>query len=142
VNAPRHRGQELLPGTRRRVGVIVASFALLLQALLPLSFVTGAAASAASGGLPMWSMGALCTAANGTTAPDEAPAPARQIPGSHAICRLCLGLHLADVYLPPATPPVLVLRDHPLDRRARAVAVARPDERRSATRARAPPGLV
>jgi hypothetical protein len=121
---------------------MVASFALLLQALLPLSFLTGAAVSAASGDPPMWSMGSLCTAANGTTAPDETPAPAGQIPGSHPICPLCLGLHLVDAYVPPTTIAVLVPRDHTLDGRARAVAVNRPDERRSATRARAPPSLA
>jgi hypothetical protein len=123
---------------------MAASFAIFLQALLPLSFMTGVnadAARAASTDLPGWSMESLCTTLHGATGADRAPAPAGQVPGSHPVCPLCLGLHIMDAYVPSliavAVPgihrPAVVARD---------VSLGRLDDRRSASRARAPPVLA
>jgi hypothetical protein len=122
---------------------MIASFALFLQALLPLSFLTGTSdAGAASADSPSWSMGSLCSAVHRATDADETPAPGGQAPGSHQSCPLCLGLHLAAAFLPPTTIAIVVPRERGLERRHRDVSVDRPDDRRSASRARAPPSLA
>jgi hypothetical protein len=122
---------------------MIASFALFLQALLPLSFLTGMGdMGSASADSPSWSMGSLCSAVHQATGADETPAPGGQAPGSHQSCPLCPGLHLATAFLSPTTIAIALPRERGLERRLRDVSVDRPDDRRSASRARAPPSLA
>ncbi len=81
-------------------GVVLASFALLLQALLPL---TPAASPAGEPGMPYWTMASLCLSQDASV-PDRHGTPARQEPGEDSpVCPVCLGLHLLSAYVPPST---------------------------------------
>lgn len=121
---------------------MIASFALFLQVLLPLSFLAGTSeAGSTSADSPSWSMGSLCSVHRATET-DETPAPGGQTPGSHQSCPLCLGLHLAAAFLPPTTIAIVLPRERGLERRHRDVSVDRPDDRWSSSRARAPPSLA
>jgi hypothetical protein len=150
VDSPKHRGRAALLSPRHnrkrpRLSAAVACFALLLQALLPLAFpgsANGRDLRDGSADLPIWSMGSLCAASHATDGTDKTPVPAEKSPGLDRSCPICLGLHLAEFYLPPTTTAIHVPRDHALVPRLQDAAIERLSDWRAASRARAPPDLA
>jgi hypothetical protein len=104
------------------LAVMLASFSLLLQALLPLMPATPMAGGA---GMPAGAMATLCLTRD-ASAPDPHRVPARPAPSQGIpVCPVCLGLHLVAAYVPP---PALAI---PLPRRV--------DDVRAAVRSAAAP---
>jgi len=104
------------------LAVMLASFSLLLQALLPL---VPAAPMAGGAGMPGGVMATLCLTRD-ASAPDPHRVPARPASSQGMpVCPVCLGLHLVAAYVPP---PGLAI---PLPRRV--------DDVRAAARSAAAP---
>jgi hypothetical protein len=118
------------------LAVVLASFSLLLQALLPL---TPAGSPASEPGMPNWTMASLCLSQDAAV-PDRHGTPARQEPGKDSpVCPVCLGLHLISAYVPPSTlgiPLPSLVRDN---RMASRLAAAPVEAWRAASQARGPP---
>jgi hypothetical protein len=118
------------------LAVVLASFSLLLQALLPL---TPAGSPASASVMPSWTMASLCLSQDASV-PDRHGAPARQEPGEDSpVCPVCLGLHLVSAYVPPSTlgvPLPRLVRDI---READRPSAAPVEAWRAASQARGPP---
>lgn len=80
------------------LAVVLATFSLLLQALLPLMPATAMASGA---GISTQAMASLCLTED-VPVPDRHGVPARHEPGQASpACPICLGLHLVAAYVPP-----------------------------------------